>query len=314
MDSTDESVTGSANFFGPVQVEVATSPEDLRAVAAVVERVAGIRVGVPELEHDLAADPDTRFFLVRHDAATVGSGVAKRSSQRGALYAMARVLPEARRRGAGSALYAALSAYARALALRELRGRVHDPDGLEFVFHRGFRESGREIESVLTLSATPAPVPPPPGVDITTLADRPELAEACHAIDAEAVPDIPVEAEFVPAPFERWRASNLEGPGALPHACAVALVGGEVVGYAALLARTAEPGTAEHQLTAVKRAWRRRGIATALKRAQIAWAAENGFERLVTYNDEANLAMRGINARLGYVPQPPTILVHGPLG
>jgi hypothetical protein len=32
------------------------------------------------------------------------------------------------------------------------------------------------------------------------------------------------------------------------------------------------------------------------------------------YNDEANAAMRGINARLGYVPQPPTILVRGPLG
>ena len=63
-------------------------------------------------------------------------------------------------------------------------------------------------------------------------------------------------------------------------------------------------------------AWRdrrRSGIATALKSAQIAWAAENGFRRLVTYNDEANGAMRGINDRLGYEPQPPVVLLRGPL-
>jgi RimJ/RimL family protein N-acetyltransferase len=193
-----------------------------------------------------------------------------------------------------------------------LWGRVREPAGLEFALNRGFREIGRDIEAVLAVGRPP-PVDPPPGVDITNLGDRPELAEACHAVDAEAVPDIPSETPFEPQTFERWRASNLEGPAALPHACTVALVGDEVVGYAALLARPAEPGTGEHQLTAVKRAWRGRGIATALKRAQIAWAAENGFERLATYNDETNLPMRAVNARLGYEPQPPIVLVRGPL-
>jgi mycothiol synthase len=296
-----------------MRIEQATSREDLAAVADVVERVHGLRIGVDELEHDLAADTDTRFFLARRHGKVVGSGVGKRSSVYGALYAIARVLPEARRQGAGSALYAALSDHAQALGLRELWGRVSEPDGLEFVVHRGFRETGREIESVLAVTRPPPAVLPPAGVDITSLGDRPDLAEACHAIDAEALPDIPAAGDFVPAPFERWHAANLEGSGALPHACTVALAGEEVVGYAALLARTAEPGTAEHQLTAVKRAWRGRGIATALKRAQIAWAAQNGFERLVTYNHKANASMRGVNARLGYVPQPPVVLVHGPL-
>ena len=80
--------------------------------------------------------------------------------------------------------------------------------------------------------------------------------------------------------------------------------------------RAGADGRARHcraRAAAVKRAWRGRGIATALKNAQIAWAAENGFRRLVTYNDEANLSMRGVNARLGYEPQPPVVLVRGPL-
>ena len=309
----DESVTGSANFFGPMTIETATSPEDLAALALVVERLHGQRIHRAELEHDLGADPDTRFFLARHEGEVVGSGVGKRSSMQGTLYAVARVLPEARRQGAGSGLYQALSAHARSLELERLWGRVFGPEGLRFALSRGFEEFGREIESVLTITSPRTAMPPPPGVDITSLGERPDLAPAAHAIDAEAVPDIPTGAELAAGPYETWRATNLEGPSALPHACTVALAGGEVVGYAALLARVAEPDTAEHQLTAVGRAWRGRGVATALKSAQIAWAAENGFRRLVTYNDEANGAMRGINARLGYEPQPLVVLVRGPL-
>jgi GNAT superfamily N-acetyltransferase len=309
----DESVTGSANFFGPVRIDTASSSEDLEAVAGVVERVHGLRISVAELEHDLFADPDARFFVARSGEQVVGSGVAKRSTQQGTLYAIARVLPEHRRRGAGSALYEALSAHARSLGVSALWGRVQGPESLQFALNRRFREIGREIESVLRVAGAPPPVPPPPGVDITSLGDRPELAKACHLVDTEAVPDIPSEMPFVALPFERWRAGNLEGPAALPHACTVALVDSEVVGYAALLARLAEPGTAEHQLTVVRRAWRGRGIASALKSAQIAWAARNGFERLVTYNHEANSPMRGVNARLGYEPQRPVVLVQGPL-
>ena len=90
-------------------IETASSPEDLAALALVFERLHGRRVGVAELVHDLAVDPDTRFFLARHEREVVGSGVAKRSSLQGTSYAIARVLPEARRQGAGSALYEALS-------------------------------------------------------------------------------------------------------------------------------------------------------------------------------------------------------------
>ena len=119
-------------------IETASSPEDLAALALVFERLHGRRVGVAELVHDLAVDPDTRFFLARHEREVVGSGVAKRSSLQGTSYAIARVLPEARRQGAGSALYEALSAHAQSLGLQQLWGRVFDAQGLRFDFSRGF--------------------------------------------------------------------------------------------------------------------------------------------------------------------------------
>jgi RimJ/RimL family protein N-acetyltransferase len=57
-------------------------------------------------------------------------------------------------------------------------------------------------------------------------------------------------------------------------------------------------------MTAVRRAWRGRGIASALKRAQIAWAKEHGFQRLTTTNEVRNAPMRRINEAFGYLPAP----------
>ena len=65
-----------------------------------------------------------------------------------------------------------------------------------------------------------------------------------------------------------------------------------------------------HELTAVARSHRRRGIAGALKRAQVAWAAEHGIRRLVTDTHIDNIATQRLNERLGYRPLPPRIVVR----
>jgi RimJ/RimL family protein N-acetyltransferase len=112
--------------------------------------------------------------------------------------------------------------------------------------------------------------------------------------------------------YEHWARENLEGPGALPEACVIALDGEEVVGYTALRRYGADSPEAENRLTAVRRPWRRRGIATALKRAQIEAARTAGIETISTTNDELNVGMRGVNARLGYEPEPERVVVSGP--
>jgi RimJ/RimL family protein N-acetyltransferase len=87
----------------------------------------------------------------------------------------------------------------------------------------------------------------------------------------------------------------------LPAASLVALADGEVVGYAGLMRWADDPTKAEHGLTVVRRDWRRRGLAAALKERQIAWAAANGIRRLVTYTQTGNENMQAVNARLGYI-------------
>jgi GNAT superfamily N-acetyltransferase len=136
-----------------------------------------------------------------------------------------------------------------------------------------------------------------------------------YDVDCEVGADVPRPEgdDFEGQPFARWREQYLEGPGAVPNTMIAALDGDEVVGYTGLRRRGASSPVAENMLTAVRRDWRRRGIATALKRKQVARARAAGIEQIFTTNDETNAGMRGVNAGLGYRPAPTHIVVSGPL-
>ena len=91
----------------------------------------------------------------------------------------------------------------------------------------------------------------------------------------------------------------------------VALAGDEIVGYSGLCRQP--DGLVEDGLTVVRRAWRRRGLARALKQAELAWAAANGIAEIVTWTQRGNEGMRALNERLGYVYRSVTINVRRPL-
>ena len=59
-------------------------------------------------------------------------------------------------------------------------------------------------------------------------------------------------------------------------------------------------GKAENGYTAVRREWRGRGVAAALKRTTLAWAASHGVTQIQTWTQRGNDAMRALNERLGY--------------
>ena len=82
-----------------------------------------------------------------------------------------------------------------------------------------------------------------------------------------------------------------------------------MVGFAGLIGRDS-PGLLEHGLTATRRTHRRRGIATALKRTQIAWASANGYRELITFTQGRNEGMQAINTALGYAEQPAWITMR----
>jgi len=73
------------------------------------------------------------------------------------------------------------------------------------------------------------------------------------------------------------------------------------------------PERAEHGLTAVGREWRRRGLASALKQATIAWASARGLRELYTWTQSGNEGMQAVNRGLGYVDRNVSISVHAPL-
>jgi mycothiol synthase len=189
------------------------------------------------------------------------------------------VVPEHRRRGIGAAVLEDISARARGFGNDYIQGEVResDADSRAFVERRGFVQVGAEKAVVLDLaSVEPADVEPPPGVRIATRVEEPNLLDEMYAIGAQAEQDIP-GSEGVET-FEQWRAHEIDRPTRRPELCFIALAGDEVVGYAALQVFGDE---AHHGLTATRRDWRRRGVATALKRAEIVAAKRAGFHRLV---------------------------------
>ena len=300
-----------------MRLERPSTARDYEQWATILEQVSGDVVDVDEIVHFVETDAEGAWLLATVGDEAAGCGVGRPSSIQSSLYAMVRVLPEHRNQGAGQQFYEAISAHARTLGRSSMWGRIREDDeaSRSFAANRGFREAGREYEVVLDTSEADVSGAPPEGIELVSLAERPDLEEAVHEVDSEVSADVPRPEgdDFEGPPFRRWREQYLEGPGAVPDALIAALEDGEVVGYTALRRRGAISPVAENMLTAVRRPWRRRGIAVALKREQIARARAAGIERIFTTNDESNAGMRGVNARLGYKPAPTQIVVSGPL-
>ena len=250
-------------------------------------------VGVDQL-----AEAKGAFFVHGSE----GYAYVDRSSIPDSAFAMLRVLREARRHGVGGELLAAAREQARDIGFAAMWGRVAEADeeSLRFVERRGFEEVTRDVEVLLELVAGDGEIAP----GIVELAELHRLG--AYAVAAECVPEMALPQHAEVEPFDAWREREEQNS---PVAF-VALDGDDVVGYARLYELSAYPGRLENGLTAVLKTHRRRGIATALKRAQIAWAAEHGFRELKTSMVADNDAMRAVNERLGYKPLPGWIVVR----
>ena len=178
--------------------------------------------------------------------------------------------------------------FAKRLGASAASGQLSE-DHLAVGERRGFEAFDREVELVLDLTGDERRPVPPDGIEVGPFEQR-DLRDAFRVV-AEGVADIPAAEPF--ESFEGWRDEIAGAPLVL-----VAREGGRVVGYAGLEHRTGD--VLGHELTAVARSHRRRGIARALKQAQIAWAADRGFRRLITSTHLANEATRRLNESLGY--------------
>jgi GNAT superfamily N-acetyltransferase len=226
------------------------------------------------------------------------------------------VLPEHRRHGLGTAFYERISEWLADHDIDRIDATVpeDDEESIAFALKRGFQEVERNGRMILDLAKIePEPADPPEGVEIVTWDQRPELDRGIYEVACEAYPDIPGDRDQTVEPFEDWLEHELKGSGDRADATFLAVAGNEVVGYSKFSLTEAQPTTAHHDMTAVKRAWRQRGIAGALKRTQILWARERGYERLATQNEMRNEPIRRLNKRLGYRQAPGRIVMRGPL-
>ncbi|MEI8308026.1 MAG: GNAT family N-acetyltransferase [Chloroflexales bacterium] len=227
------------------------------------------------------------------------------------------VLPTHQGQGIGSALYNEIVSALGRLEPISLRARTRaDMSGsMRFLQSRGYQEDMREWESRLDMDAFDlAPYAGheatlrAEGIRIATMTDLLERDPDCHeklwALDVELTNDVPQPEPhtlITREAFESWVFGN---PNFLPDGYFVALDGLDYVGSSALWNSQADPTELYTGLTGVRRIYRRRGIALALKLRGIAYARQRGVKVIKTWNEQHNRGMLSINEALGFVKQP----------
>jgi mycothiol synthase len=288
-------------------IRIAESDADLEAWRRVRLEVLPNERALSGEEMRATATDETLYLLAELDGAVAGSGLSGRSSfDYAGLHP--RVVPSFRRRGVGTALLRALADHAMRTGFTEAGSLVEDAGSLAFAERFGFREVDRQIEQVRSIGREVEPVLPD-GIRVVSVAERPELwVRAYDAFAHEAISDM---ATFRPVVVtrEQWEREWLSWP----EATFLALDGEEIVGCAGLEYDADRPDRAEHAFTAVARRWRRRGLASAMKRLTLHFAASHGVREVYTWTQRDNADMRALNERLGYRYGAESITVRGPL-
>jgi mycothiol synthase len=238
----------------------------------------------------------------------------------GTLFGGVTVMRAHRRRGLGTALLDAVEAEAKtAKAPRILAGTSEAFQGsLEWAVKRGYTEIGRRIESyvdVKTFDAGPlgdvAARVEASGIRLVTVTEllRGRDADATERFwrdlwEAEAPmwEDVPWASPTPHWPYEKFKKMAVDSGKMVQDATIVALEGDRIAAFTT----TGKQGTDRGYtwMTGTGRDYRGRGLATALKLKMLAAAKAAGLRAMLTTNDEPNKAMRGINAKLGYVMLP----------
>lgn len=272
------------------------------------------------LFHDEHRDPRCKFkrYVAERENRVIGISIYDQypdmyHPQR--FYINIMVHPNSQRQGVGSALYDQLIVALQAFEPLSLRTHAREDwvKSIKFLERIGFQEDNRGWESRLDIAAFD--FSPFAGIEEKVLSQGIELKtirqlehdkernRKLYELDCEVVKDEPSPEPHTPISYEYFIKRALNHPGSLPDAYFVAVHKGEYVGTSSLWANQSSNDLNTGQ-TGVKRAYRRRGIASALKLRTIAYAKAHGHPIIKTWNDSINRPMLSINERLGYVKQP----------
>lgn len=264
-------------------------------------------------------DPKTHFqrWLVEGSGQTIGVGEYGQSEDAyhpRKFWINIEVHPNWQRQGVGSALYNQVIAglWQHDPLLVQVQVKEDMPQSIAFLEARGFQNVWHMWES--RLDVTSFDFTPYADVEkqlhagdieikpITALADDSERNRKLYELDGELSQDIPSLDEQTPFGYEQFVEKFLNNPQLPPESYFIALHNGEYIGTTSLWHPSMEEGLFS-SLTAVKRVYRRQGIALALKLRAITYAKEHDKPYIKTLNDFPNQAMIALNERLGFVRQ-----------
>ncbi len=221
--------------------------------------------------------------------------------------------PAHRRQGIGSLLLEAALAYATEHGCTVMPVEIRDdsPESLSFAQKRGFTVSHHVFDSTLDLDTFDAAAfadtlarAEAGGIRFFTLADTGKTEAALrrlYDLNRQAVLDEPGSTGGFPI-YENWLRIVINAGWYRAESQFIAADGETYVGLAGVYNEPGMPEAMFNGLTGVHSAYRRRGIALALKLLTIQYARAHGARTISTNNDERNAAMLAINRMLGYVP------------
>jgi GNAT superfamily N-acetyltransferase len=221
--------------------------------------------------------------------------------------------PPSQGRGIGGSIYERLTRELKKLnAVAAWAGSKEDlPKLTVFYQRRGFAEKMKAWESRLNVPTMDlekfrdySEKVFQQGITITNLAaerqkDQDSLKKL-HELVQLVSADMPSTAPFTPISYEQWEAFELKNPSLLPEGYMIAKEGSKYVGLSTVWRLDQEPRGLVQGNTGVRREYRGRGIAVALKLKVIDFARRNGYEKMKTWNASNNAPMLAVNAKLGF--------------
>jgi mycothiol synthase len=228
------------------------------------------------------------------------------------------VLPDARGRGHGTALYDELVAAVTARDAKTVAAAAKESmaDGVRFLTKRGFHEVKRDWESRLFVKGfdferfrTADDRVAKQGIRIATLAEEmerdPDALQKTFELNEDCRMDIPSVDPPTRHTFEEFRRDDIDAPNALPEAFYLAIdKDGRYLGVSNMFRSLDDPSFIWQGITGVRREARGKGIAMALKLRTVRYAIDNGIEHIKTWNDVHNKPMLSINEAMGFAKQP----------